>query len=157
MTPTDIDNRKDGCPFKFAYVRIKFAPIAIAAIPAAEVVWKRRGSIAVVFATITRYNDRTVMRAKAVDEYVTNKDDVCATTANVFQMVRNESQNSIARIVTKIGTPIAHLDCPGWSIGSPDPASSGGGLKYFHHLVGTNFSDIVHTLDAIWKAFALLC
>ena len=68
ITPIDIDNNSDGCPFKFAYVRIKFAPMAIAVIPQAELVWNSRGSIAVDFATITRYNDRTVINAKAVDE-----------------------------------------------------------------------------------------
>ena len=66
--------------------------------------------MAVFWPTITKYSDRTVMSAKAVDEYVMNKEDVCATTENVFHIVRKESQSSIASTVMKIGTPIDHFD-----------------------------------------------
>jgi hypothetical protein len=66
--------------------------------------------MAVFWPTITKYSERTVISAKAVDEYVMNKEDVWATTEKVFHIVRKESQSSIASTVMKIGTPIDHFD-----------------------------------------------
>ena len=86
---------------------------------------------------------------------MTNIEFVCATTANVFHIVRNESHNSMAKIVTRIGTPTAHFDCPGRRIGAV--SSVGELLIYDHQFVGIIRSQNEQTLEAIWKALARRC